>query len=208
MSHPFIPVANVASVELIYSVLGVVCENVIHVRKGSPYSFADLQAVRTIVNAWDAASWFNTRSTGFTLNRIRSKALDTSSSPIEDFFLPTPRGGGMAGTQLPSNATFAVKLSTGLAGRSFRGRLYVVGFTAAATGPTANQITSATASDWVARLNVLLANLASGGHTLGVVSYRTAGAYRAAGLFTPATSWVAVDLNVDSMRRRLTGRGI
>jgi hypothetical protein len=41
-----------------------------------------------------------------------------------------------------------------------------------------------------------------------VVSYMSDKVYRTTGQFTPAIGWVAVDANIDSMRRRLTGRGI
>lgn len=208
MGHGFIPVPNCASVELIYLLNGITAENVLYVHKGSPYSLADLQAVRTIVNSWDAATWFNARGIGCTLVRIRTKALDASGSPMEDFTLPTPRAGSINSPLLPGNASFAIKLSTGRTGRSFRGRLYFVGLTSAVLGTTANQILASTSTLFVSWLNTLLSNLATGGHTLGVVSYRSNHVFRANGLFTQAVNWVAVDNNIDSMRRRLTGRGI
>lgn len=208
MAHPFVPVPNTARIELIYLYNGVTMENVINVNKGSPYTLAQLQAVRTIVNNWDAASWQGSRSNNAYLVRIRTKALDTASSPTEDFYLPAARPGTINGQTLPGNSTFAIKLTTGLAGRSFRGRWYMVGLCAPLLGPTANQVTAASAATLVGWLNLLQANLAAGGHTLCVLSYRSGGVYRAAGLVTPALNWTAVDLNVDSMRRRLTGRGI
>jgi hypothetical protein len=208
MPHGFIPVPNVASVELIYSVNGITAENVFHVQKGSPYTLAQLQALRTTVNGWDAASWAGSRCGGALLTRIRTKALDTSASPTEDYTLPVARGGTVGGPLLPSNATFAMKLVTGLAGRSFRGRLYVVGIGSVFLGATANQVSLGTATTFLTLLTNLITVLAAAGHTLGVVSYRSGGVYRPTGLFTPAIGWTYVDLNMDSMRRRLTGRGI
>lgn len=208
MSHGFIPVANTASVELIYTVNGIVAENVLHVQKGSPYSLADLQAVRGIFDTWDNNTWRVDRANSATLNRIRSKALDSTGSPMEDYFLPTPRAGTFNSATLPSNVTWAIKLSTGLTGRSYRGRLYVVGLTAGHQAGTGNTVNTTWAARMVASLNTLLSTLASAGHTLGVVSYRANGAWRTSGVFTAGVSWVAVDYNFDSQRRRLTGRGI
>jgi hypothetical protein len=204
MSRPFIPVPNCASVEMIYSSSGVICENVLHVQKGSPYSLTDLQAVRAIVNTWDGATWSNRRSSTTVLQRIRTKALDTNASPVEDYSLPTPRGGAVGTPPLPGNATYCIKMSTGLTGRSQRGRLYFIGMTDVVLGTTHNQVVAAFATDLVANLTTLMTNLATGGHTLGVVSYRHDLEWRSVGQFTPATGWVAVDLNTDSQRRRLT----
>lgn len=208
MSRPFIPVLNTASVELIYLANTQTLENIFHVKKGSPYSLADLQALRTIVNNWDAATWATQRSQFCTLQRIRTKALDSLGSPMEDFALPTPRGGAVGAGTLPNNVTFCVKLNTGLTGRCFRGRLYFPGITLGHlnTG-NFNEIAAASGTSIVNALNTLLANLATGGHTLGVVSYRVNKAWRSSGVFTPATGWSSIDLHLDSQRRRLTGRG-
>jgi|SRR5690348_1304256 len=208
MSRPFIPAPNCASIELIYTNAGSTIENVLKVQKGAPYTLADLQALRGIVDNWDNTSWKTIRPSTTVLNRIRTRALDTNSSPTEDYNLPAPRAGAIAGTPYPPNATWAVKLATGHQGRSFRGRLYFPGLTSAFQGTDANHIALGSANAVLTSLNLLLTQLATGGHTLGVLSYSNNKAFRTTALFTPATSWVAVDLNFDSQRRRLAGRGI
>jgi hypothetical protein len=192
---------------MIYSQNGVTAENQIHVRKATSYTLADLQAVRTIVNAWDAASWAPLRSSPVTLNRIRTKALDTASSPMEDFALATPRSGGVGSNPLPGNATYCIKLATDQAGRSQRGRLYVVGVAESALSSNRNQVTTGISGLWVASLNLLMANLLAGGSKIIVLSYMHDLAWRTTAAYTVATGFVAVDFNVDSQRRRLTGRG-
>ncbi len=207
MSRPFIPVPNAASVELIYSMNGETCENVFYVRKGSPYSFSDLQSLRATVNTWDSTTWSPFRGAYASLVRIKTRARDTASSPSEDFALPTPRAGTQTGVTLPNNATFAFKLVTGLSGRSFRGRLFFVGLTSNYYGADSDHISVVAATNVAGALTTLLTVLASAGHTLGVVSYRSNKVFRTTGLFTPATGWVVADYNFDSMRRRLAGRG-
>ena len=209
MPHGFIPVANVASVEMIYVISGQIAENVFYVQKGSPYTLAQLQALRGTVDSWDSATWKALRTGGASLIRIRSRARDSSSAPAEDYFLPTARPGTRSGTiLLPNNVTLAIKLVTGLAGRSFRGRLYFIGMNDTCLSGNSNVADTTWANAVVAALNTLQTNLASAGHTLGVVSYRTGGVYRSNGLFTASTGWVLADYNLDSQRRRLTGRGI
>lgn len=203
----FIPVANTASVELIYSMNGEVCENVFHVKKGSAYSLADLQAVRTIANNWDATSQSALRGVYASLTRIRTRALDSVGAPFEDYSLPAPRAGGQGGTTLPGDATFAVKKATLSAGRSYRGRWYFVGLTSNFYGVNANVISPLAAGNLVTSLNGLITALAAGGHTMVVVSYVANKQCRAAGVTTTVTGFVTVDLAVDSQRRRLQGRG-
>lgn len=207
MPHAFIPAPNCASVEVIFLANGETIENVFHVQKGSPYTAANLIALRTIVDNWHLASYRNNQGTGSSLVRIRSKALDSTGSPMEDYALPASRPGTFGGTMLTNNVALCFKLSTGLSGRSFRGRWYVGGLTVSWIGADSNHTSGVASANLVTSLNLLLTNLAAGGHTLGVLSYRTGGAWRTTALFTPATGFVAVDLAFDSMRRRLAGRG-
>ncbi len=207
MSRPFIPVPDVASVELIYRAAGEVVENVFYVQKGSPYSLSDLQALRGTVDTYDSTTWKLSRNVSVTLQRIRTKARDSSSGATEDYTLPTPRPGTQTGAPLPNNVTFAFKLATGHAGRSFRGRWYLVGMDGNFLSPDANHLSTTTAAFLLSWLNGWITTLASAGHTVGVVSYRSNKTWRTTGLFTPALNYTIVDYNLDSMRRRLTGRG-
>lgn len=206
MPHPFIPAPNCASVELIYTNAGEVNENVFHVRKGSPFSLSDLQTLRGVVNSWDAATAAGGRASAATLTRIRTKALDTNSSPMEDYYLPTPRAGGIGVASTPLNVAFCCKLATGLAGRSYRGRWYWGNIPASFLADAGN-LAHASAVGLTGFLNTLISNLNSAGYTMVVVSYYNNGAWRTTAVATPVTNAVAVDESIDSQRRRLRGRG-
>jgi hypothetical protein len=208
MVHSFIPVPNVARAELMYQMAGSTVENVINVQKASPFSFSDLQALRGVIDTWDSTTWKNSRGPHCVLFRIRTKALDTASSPEEDYYLPSPRAGTLPGAGLPGNVTLAIKLQTALAGRSFRGRWYLTGITTINYGANVNEYDTASANAIVSWLNALRTALATAGYTLGVVSYYHSHAWRTTGVFTPAIGYTIVDYHLDSMRRRLTGRGI
>jgi hypothetical protein len=205
-SHPFIPVPNTASVEFIYANAGEHNENVIHVAKGSPFSLSDLQALRGVCDTWDDAYNQDMRSNQAALVRIRTRALDTNSSPTEDFALTTPRTGNLTGTPMPLNVCICAKIATGLAGRSFRGRWFCGNLSSTwviDAGYTNLTVTGAI----VTNLTHLLNDLASAGYTWVITSFMADGVWRDEGLNTDVTTITVVDTAFDSQRRRLPGRG-
>jgi hypothetical protein len=207
MPHPFIPIPNTASVELIFQYRADVCEITFSVMSNAPFDLTGLQALRTAFNNWDAAQWYLSRVSAITLQRIRTRALDSASSPMEDYHLPTPRPGNVSDAGLPSNVTFAIKLATALAGRSYRGRIYIPAIcTLCVSG---NQVTAGAQAAWLSELAALQPALtaANANWHLCVASRYNNGAWRTTGVCTQATGWVAVNADLDSQRRRLPGRG-
>jgi hypothetical protein len=210
MAHPFIPTANTALVELVYTAGAVVIENTFHVQKGSPYTLADLTALAGTFDTWDStgtAAWKGVRTQQSVLIYVRAKALDTSSSPVYTYTVPAGgRVGTLAGSgQLPNNASFCVRLQTGLAGRSFRGRIYVPPFyaTQLQASPAQNLITTAYALVVITSLQALMTALTAAGHTWVVTSFYNSGAWRTAGVNTAILTIGYADLRVDTQRRRL-----
>src|SRR5690349_2998 len=154
MSRPFIPAPRTVSVEMIYQAYSQFMENVFHVQLLAPATLSDLQTLRTTFNNWDSVTHSGHRSSGVTLQRIRTKALDSQEAPLEDYALPTPRAGGVGTNPMPLNVTFCIKLSTGNAGRSARGRVYICGMpTSVVTG---NQCGTVHANNLVADINTLI----------------------------------------------------
>jgi hypothetical protein len=193
---------------MIYTLGPVLMENVLHVEGDKPFEAADIVTLRNVFNTWDGAGWAAQRSSTVSLTRIRTKALDSLNAPFEDYTLPTPRTGGQGGASLPTNATFCIKLGTGLTGRSARGRLYFVGLNANALVNT-NQVGFVFAGALVTQINNLMTAItaANANWHLVVTSFREAGAWRSEGKNFRVTSVAVVDYNVDSQRRRLIGRG-
>ena len=210
MAHPFIPVANTALVELVYTFGGQIIENTFHVQKGSPFTFVQLQGLATAFDLWDSTGttrWQTVRPIGCTLIQIKTKALDSAAAPLYWFTLPTPRNGAVNINPMPGNVTFCVTLQTGLAGRSQRGRVFMPGLWTTIVGntPTNNVISAAQATAFVVSLNALITQIAAlgTGYALVVTSYRTGGAWRSAGSNTPITNAAYADLAIDTQRRRL-----
>lgn len=210
MAHPFIPVPNTCLIEMVYTVNGQIVENTFHVSKGSPFTGAQLNSLCDTFASWDQSNWRARRVTSALLTNIKGRALDTAIAPVGQATIAAglPHGGTVSAALLPNNVTFAIKLQTGLAGRSARGRIYAPGLGVGQYTNGTNDMTSAVANSMVSDLNTLIGIIAGLGYTLVVTSYRTGGAWRAVGVNYPIINAAYTDLHLDSQRRRLTGRGL
>lgn len=114
--------------------------------------------------------------------------------------------GGASGTVLSNNAALSVKRRSNQTGRGARGRIYIPGIS---TGSLESQNTVSTAfADAIeAGLNGMN-DLMDAAGIVPVIVHRTAAGVplTVAVLFT-IVEWVVVDRVIDSMRRRLPGRG-
>jgi hypothetical protein len=207
VSRPFIPAPNCASVELIYATYGEIIENTFSIEKGSPFTLSDLQDLRDLFKTWDEDYWESGRCASNSLIRIKTRALDSNSSPVEDYTMPTPNPGTISGDSFPLNVSFCFRLTTGLAGRSYRGRIFLPGVSLASVGPTPNQLQLASATGYVGVFEQLKTALDAADLTWVVLSYRNNKTWRTTAVATPITGISYFDLNLDSQRRRLSGRG-
>lgn len=117
----------------------------------------------------------------------------------------SPQPGGRVGDSLPGNVAYVVSFRTGHTGRSYRGRNYVAGIDD--TAVSGNALSSAYSTAILTAYQAILSAAEALGAVPVVVSKYADGAPRTTALTTPITTVMAVDLNLDSQRRRLTGRG-
>lgn len=206
--RPFIPAPGVVQVEMIYNYLLSTCENVYHVQMssgGASPTAADMMAVAAAFENWESTQGRQWRNLNAVLTMIRVRDLTVQAGAVVERVPTSNVTGAGGGTALPGNVTAAVSWRTALGGRSFRGRSYHIGLQVTFTN--ANQLTAATqtglAAAYTALLNAVNTTWASG---LVVLSYAHNKFWRNTAVATPITS-VSVDINLDSQRRRLTGRG-
>jgi hypothetical protein len=153
------------------------------------------------------ADWYDTnmkslQTAGHALQRIRLRDLTEENSFQVDYSTGLPIVGTRAGNSMPSNAAWALKLSTGLAGRSYRGRVYHFGF--AEADISGNYIESSYAATVLSAFRQIQVDLAVDNFfQWGVLSRFRDGAPLLSGIFTPITSIVYTDLRVDTQRKRL-----
>jgi hypothetical protein len=142
--------------------------------------------------------------------RISVRSLNTAAQP-EITSTGTPTAGGGTTDPLPLNNAVCVTLRTPLAGKSFRGRVYIAGYDEASNDAGGRVLAAANegARAFIANLN---ANLAAQGFTLGVLSRATDAKTipskvipARTGQINAVTAVIMRDTKWESQRRR-TGR--
>jgi hypothetical protein len=193
-------------VEFIYVWNGIICENQVHVLGVEDFTPETLLTLWTTSQTWWNQYMKPLAHTSLSLTRIKCKAQYAPDAPVLDEAVLPPIAGTDAGFFVPNNVSFALKLATGLAGRSARGRWYAVGLTG---NQVLNGVSLKTnyASTYVVALNALKQAYAAQGFTLCITSYRTNNAWRAEAVSWPVSGILYTDVNLDSQRRRLAGRG-
>lgn len=219
----FVPCPGVAEVALLYTKSGSELRTVLHFYSGDagPITVSELTGLGVAVNdAWDSALQL-TFATDVVYRGCQVVDLTTATSPGVEIPLATPLAGIMGGQVLPNNVALAIKKLTLMRGRSFRGRIYHFGFSAAALSDS-DHMTSGTVTNMISAYETFFAAVeglaAPFVHVVvsrysGVESYDDNGRTkyrpipRVEGLHTPVVN-LAADTALDSQRRRLAGRGI
>jgi hypothetical protein len=173
---------------------------------GTSPSQSDLEALAQDVWSSLASALQSSWASTYQVDRITA-TRQNSANDIQGVYDNggTPLVGSGAGSSVPLNVSWVASFRTALRGRSFRGRNYIPGLlssilTAPGTG------SAATLAGIAAAYVLHLITSPPTGWTWVVASHFTGGSPRANALLTPITS-VIIDTFVDSMRRRLIGRG-
>lgn len=147
------------------------------------------------------------------LNEITLTDLSTATGLQVTRALSTPVAGTLGQPALPNNVSLAVSFRSAIRGRSYRGRNYIPCLTEAQVANSA--VTQVVADAWRdAYAAILVAVSGPGDPYVWVVVSRYSGVDadgkpipRVTGNAEPVNAVVVVDRTVDSMRRRLPGRG-
>lgn len=206
MAHSFIPAPDCVRLEMVYSYNGNICENVFHFRHTHPATVGDMVQDAFLMREW----WNNWGKPLFNvtsyLKEIKVTALDSENAPGITYNDGMPSlGEELIIENLPANVTAAVKFTTGLRGRSYRGRIYHVGLLPLHV--TGNQLTGLAAIHLEEMYDPISLGLgADHDPRMVVVSYMAHGAWRTV---AEATNVISSETNVDldSQRRRLNTRG-
>lgn len=201
----FIPTADTVKVDLSGRLFGQVLDNTLWYlhRAGAP-SIADMVALGVMVNDyWEGniVQWLSQDYSflGCVVTLQTSVVSPAVNVPV------TGVSGTIAEDSMPGGTCLAVKFSTAGRGRSSRGRNYISGIPAVNT--SGNQVSGVFAGNITVGYNQYFSSDIAADWMWVVVSHQTAGAPRAAGLPQEVINASVSDLNLDSQRRRLTGRG-
>lgn len=206
---PFIPIPNGVSVEMIYTMGTQRFENVYTVTKGTPATLADLNALVTLMRNWEQVTARLQRTNQVFLVQVDATALDAPGAPAVTVPVLPSIGGSQNNGITAGFITVAVKHTSGLSGRSFRGRSYWIGL--GATDITFNDLLSQARVDAIAATyNTLRTNLLAAGWTfciaskysgVTIVDGRRRAVPRAVGILTPVAASTA-ERGIDTNRHR------
>lgn len=201
---PFVPVPNTASFAMCYTQYGQKMQNVFHLEGDTPFDLAGLISGCVPFMAWYNANLRDVQPASVVFQKIIARALDTPTSPSIEAVGSLPLAGTASASGLPANVTVAVKWGTLFSGRNYRGRSYHIGLLS--TQVSGSALATGVEGDIQDDYNALLDFVAATPYQLVVVSKWSNHNARTTGLTTPVT-YVSVENNVDSQRRRLNGRG-
>jgi len=204
---PFIPVPNTAQVEVVARIGAETVQNVLHYSGGDntdPIALTNLAGAINLLWETHVAPLISNRVVGSVVS-----AIDLSTQFGAGVEVLSTWSGGIDNAvdeALPNNVALAFKKSTGLRGRSFRGRIYHYGLTESQVALNTVD-TTVRANLEVAYNQLITVTAGSVDWTMQVVSRYSEGAPRATGIATPVIDIASVDGVVDTQRRRLPGRG-
>lgn len=215
---------SVGQFTLEWTLEGQNCRNVFYMRHldapmGTPEAFtrADLEDAAHVLHDAYAAEFLDKTASSAVLTGMAVVGNSTpGTGPLietTDVLSTYPNPGTNTPGTTANNVTLAIKLGTGLGGRSYHGRFYFVGVGPGIFNSTQpNQLKSASVGDFNTAFGNFLtdvndAALTNGNVELVVCSFVTAGTDRQPAIATRVTSLSLTDTTFDSQRRRLPGRG-
>lgn len=177
--------------------------NSFHARLVGGYVLADLVVLAAAVDVAIAANWLPIQTLDALYQRVEVRGLAVEN----DLFAENSDSSG-AGADviegLPNNVTLSVKKTSGLTGRSARGRLYFMGIPSNDLSTNENQWAAATVTAVEAAIEAVRVAITVTAWTPVIVSRFTGGLLRSVGVTFNWTGSVAVNINVDSQRGRLS----
>lgn len=204
---PFVAAPNIVQVEMRYTLDAQKCENRIMVNVLHEPTVADMTAIASNVSNALITEWLPLLPNTLVYTELFCRSMHVQNGPQASFPITPAQGTGTnIGSALPNSNTLCVSLRSNLAGRSARGRLYwpalmetvVVGNTVDTAHVTA--ITNA--------VRAIDVNLTAAGFLWEIVSFFSNKVPRPGGpVYFEVSDILVVDRIVDSMRRRLPGRG-
>jgi hypothetical protein len=200
----FQAVPDTVAIDIIYSMNGETVQNVFYAELPGGYLLADLSALANVIDAQVQGTWKAQQVVEALYTRVEVRGL----AVLNDFVATNSTNAGpgvAAGGAMPNNVTLAVKKSSGLTGRSARGRCYWIGVpNSQLLLANENELEPAYVDAVVVAVDSIRSSIDSTPLWVPVlVSRFTAGAERPEGVTFPWISSVAVDTRTDSQRNRL-----
>lgn len=199
----FQAVPDTAQITVEYTQNNEICLNTFYGLKPGGYNLTELGQLANSIDNGVGASWLPIQTQDTTYNRtiVRGLALENDLEVVDSGNF----GPGLALFRgSPNNVTYSIKKSSGLTGRSARGRCYWIGLSNADLDINENRVTGGAAVAIIAAVEAIRVATAVLGWQPVLVSRFSGGVQRLIGVTFPWVSTDAVNDNIDSQRRRLT----
>ena len=202
----FIPVADTAMFELVFSHNGEFSENVYHIEHPGGWAEATLLTTCAALVDWWTDNMQIITGSQVTLERVLGTDMSDQFGPRVEYVTGLPLVGGVgSGNGAPNHVAVAIKWLTAKRGRSYRGRTYHFGLRS--THYENNTLTPTMVTSLRTAYGALIvAAEGAGGDRLVVASRYANKTPRDPGVATEIIA-CSVDSILDSQRRRLPGRG-
>lgn len=200
----FQSVPETAEIDHIFTLHGQTVQNVYYARRPGGYGSSDLQALADAIDLIFPVTFDNDMSVDVSYVRTDVRGLANPNDLTATQNLSAGPGTEVS-SAFPSQVSFAIKKSSGLTGRSARGRTYWIGIPRTKIeAADENILIAAYASSIVADVDFVRITIATVGLWEAVlVSRWLDGVLRAPAVTFPWVSTSNVDLRVDTQRGRL-----
>lgn len=200
----FQKVTDTAEIDHIFTLNNVGVQNVYYAMLVGGYGQGDLQALADVIDAIFLTTFATECPPEVTYMRTEVRGLAVENDLVASQSAGTGNGTSI-GAALPNQVTFSIKKTSGLTGRSARGRTYWIGVPRTEIDNTdENFVLAAFAANVVANIDFVRTQIATVGLWVPVlVSRFSGGAKRTEGVTFPWTGTSNVDLRVDTNRSRL-----
>lgn len=200
----FQPVIDTAEIDVIYTLNNKTVQNSFYAKLLGGYNLTDLQAMANAIDLQVSGSWKAQQPPEAVYLRTEVRGLAVENDLIAEQNAQT--GPGIQPTKAsPNQVTFSVKKTSGLTGRSARGRTYWIGVPTGQLQITdENLVNPVWASDVVAAVGDIRETINMVGTWVAVLVSRFQGGVQRP--FGETFTWVGevnVDLRVDTLRGRL-----
>lgn len=202
----FQAVPNAAEITLVGEISGQEVVNTFYATHAGSWGLDDLTTLAATVSTWVTGSWLPHQAMNFNFQRVTCRDLRTPIA-VEVDDVSAAGVGGVSSNASPMNTTLSIKRGSGFTGRGARGRVFI-------PPPPLGELLSsieinhAFADLLAASLNTLREAIELVDWTEVIVSRSGPGSSPAAAVVYTLVEYVIVNYALDSMRRRLAGRGI
>ncbi len=201
----FIPTPHAIRLSIQFVWAGQIVEVTLALLGTAPASEGDLVDLTNTANTSWQAHMLPLQSNQISLTGFTATAQDSSSAPSV-IKTVTSTAGGHNGPSVPNNSAMTVSMRTPSRGRSYRGRMFLPGMPLDDVNTSVLWALSSIGSVLTAFASFVDDIKMSGLYKVGVLSTHSGGSPRSSGVFTEYNAY-SIDQAINSMRRRLAGRG-